>query len=185
MDKKVLSGEEYMEAQKKRVVAKKNNTLLYVGLGVGGGILLLGIGFIIAFLMFNHGGTQGNGGLNGDSGGPSLNGGGPNMQRMGGSGGPVSCSGPCSTQSQGAAVSGKVTAVSDTSITIQPPSGSTKTFSIKSSTQMVTGAGSGPTAYKSSSIHVGDEVGIMTTSSDSTEAETVLLNYDGNTQTNY
>jgi hypothetical protein len=78
-------------------------------------------------------------------------------------------------------VAGAVTAASATSITIQPTTGDAQTFSVSSSTQEVPGPNTSPKAYNASDVQIGGTVGIVAASSDSSQAEAILLDYQGAT----
>jgi hypothetical protein len=94
------------------------------------------------------------------------------------SGGPSGCtnSGPCTQTSGGQqVVAGKITAVSATSISVQPADGgSAKTFAVTSATKQSKGANTGEVAYSASDMHVGDAVGVSASGS---TAQLIMLNF--------
>lgn len=112
--------------------------------------------------------------------------------RNGVMGGPTMCtsSGPCSSangvMTNGKPpVIGKITAVSPSSITIQPSGGGgTQTFSITSSTQEMKSPGQdqGPSAYNASDFSIGQTVGVVPGNNDSTQAQMVLPNFQATNQ---
>lgn len=91
---------------------------------------------------------------------------------------------PSNQQMQGGhpPVTGTVTNVSSTSITIKTSDGSKHTYTITSNTEMLAGPNQGGTVYDASQIQIGEQVGIAVNADDTTEAQVVLLNY--NTYTN-
>lgn len=106
-----------------------------------------------------------------------------------GGGAPTSCmgsacgSGPQTQSGYGTTLfTGKVTAVNGSSITVQPSSGSAKTFSITSSTKSVTvdpakgTNNASSTVYKVGDVKVGDTIGILPSTSDASTADSILLN---------
>jgi hypothetical protein len=112
----------------------------------------------------------------------SSNGGTFSSGNEGLSGGPSTCqgsncSGPQSrTGFSSPPVIGKVTAISSTSITIQPSSGDAKAFSITGSTKELAGPGTDPKPYQAGDVKAGDSVGVAATSSNSQQADLILLN---------
>lgn len=100
--------------------------------------------------------------------------------------GPTTCmggSGSCSAGNAQPPTVGTVTDFSDTSITIKTDSG-TKTYTIDSNTQMIAGPGTSPTGYSASSVTKNMKVGVVTSTSDSTKVQMLLLDYSGMTTTN-
>jgi hypothetical protein len=82
--------------------------------------------------------------------------------------------GPCS----GGPRDGTVTAVSATSITIQAASGNdTRTLSITSATQEMKGTQA--SAFNLGDVHVGDRVSVIPSSTDSSQAQTIMLGGEG------
>lgn len=90
---------------------------------------------------------------------------------------------PCSGQQGGhPPVIGKITAVSSTSITIQPSDGSSaRTFTIGSDVQVLNGANEAAVAYDANNFKVGETVGIAATGTDSNQADVILPNYQSMT----
>lgn len=90
---------------------------------------------------------------------------------------------PCSGQQGGhPPVIGKITAVSSTSITIQPSDGSSaRTFTISSGVQVLNGANEAAVAYDANNFKVGETVGIAATGTDSSQADVILPNYQSMT----
>lgn len=176
-----LSGEDPRAQQLRKQPRKQHwyaKKLVLIGLGV----LLLAVIFYSGQQWQKHQASKNN--LSQAD--ASLNGGGLNSA----GGGPTSCTGSAcgGPQSQSGfgvpPVIGKVTAVSSTSITVQPTDGSAvKTFSITSATQEMQSSTS-PTAYNASDVHVGDTVGVVASNSDSSQAQIILPNYQTVKSTN-
>ncbi|HKR81483.1 MAG TPA: hypothetical protein VJR27_00585 [Candidatus Saccharimonadales bacterium] len=94
-------------------------------------------------------------------------------------------SGPCTQSSNGQTlIPGKVVAISSTSITIKPTNGgSNETFTITPSTKENKGGNTADVAFNVGDIAVGSGVGIVLSSTNSNQAELVMLNLQAQMET--
>jgi len=114
----------------------------------------------------------------------------PSTQNFGSNGGtsdgPTMCvNGSCQGNQQHVSgaepIVGTVTAISATSITIQPTTGSARTFAISSST-MEARPNANPGNFSANDVHIGDTVGVVVDSTDATQAHIILPNYSTQAQ---
>lgn len=85
-----------------------------------------------------------------------------------------SCPSNQSNRSGTPPVEGKITALSSSSISVQPSDGSAvKKFTITSASTIEQSGGSKP--YKASDLHAGEKVAIVATPSDATKVESVVV----------
>jgi|GEM_PF-4351974 len=164
-----VSGEEHQEGIRRRSKLQHKNKPPYVWIAVV--IIAMVASSLGMFAYLKHGGTNSSGSsASGSSsgllaGGPACGGGGGN-QCMG--------SGPSGGQMSGPPpISGTVTAVSATSITIQSQDG-TQTFSITSSTQEGVGPGQPNKSYSPNDIHIGQVVGLVTAPNNPTQVQILM-----------
>lgn len=183
---KYISGEEYQSRQYGKPPRKGVSPLVWLAVAV----VIAGAGVCGTLVYLKHNNTNNTNYTTGTTNntGPS-NGGNisPNNQYSAGGGTPSGCTSGCSVQTLGGGSGGQtlvvhtgtVTAVNDSSITIQPSgSGSTETFSITSSTQIFNGNSN--TALSPSDIRTGETVNVNTASSSGNQAVVIVVNPSGN-----
>jgi hypothetical protein len=198
MKEEYISGEEHqarMQQEKLRQGVKKkpNQAKKWVLIAIVG-LMLVGVGFVASLAFTSNAPSSG---TDDDATPPITNGNGAPPPGGSTGEGPTTCMGSScggsqpSTQSgfSGVITPGKVTAVTTTSITLTPQDGGSEiTFRIVAETQTLTvdpakGSNSGVyTAYKQGDVKLGDSIAIIADSADSTQAKTVLTNYQIQTQ---
>jgi hypothetical protein len=182
MEKGYISGEEYQAMQHPSHKQHPMQRMFKLPVVIAGLVLVLLIGLMAGWL----GGVAHQKSIDNKltSTGTQQPGSGGNGSVMCASG--QSCAGSrgimCSSGSGGVCTSnagpiiGTVTAVTSSSITVQPSGGSAKTFAITSQTGFGGSNGGSLATYVSGDVQVGQTVGVVASSSSSSDAQVIILN---------